>query len=149
MDRVCFKEEKTLNMYGGHAATLLVYFIFWGARAEKRTRGCLTAAGRATCGLRRHPHVDYVATLSGLRCHPVGYVATLVGYVATLVGYVATLMGYVATLRKRLIFLKIRKKFSKNGNTLQERGHLQYEISEKPQDYEQLETFASGGIETF
>jgi len=41
--------------YGGHAATLLVYFIFWGARVEDRTRGCLTAARRATCGLRRHP----------------------------------------------------------------------------------------------
>ena len=51
--------------YGGHAATLFVYFIFWGARAEDRTRGCLTAARRATvptCGLRRHP--------SGLRRHP-------------------------------------------------------------------------------
>ena len=55
--------------YGDHAATLLLYFIFWGARAEDRTRGCLTAARRATCRLRRHP---------------VGYVATLVGYVATL-----------------------------------------------------------------
>ena len=40
--------------YGGHAATLLIYFIFWGARAEDRTRGCLTAARRATCMLRRH-----------------------------------------------------------------------------------------------
>jgi len=63
--------------YGGHAATLFVYFMFWGARAEDQTRGCLTAAQRATCRLCRHP---------------VGYVATLVGYVATLVGYVATLM---------------------------------------------------------
>ena len=36
-------------------ATLLIYFIFWGARAEDRTRGCLTAARRATCMLRRHP----------------------------------------------------------------------------------------------
>ena len=41
-------------IYGGHAATLLIYFIFWGARAEDRTRGCLTAARRATCGIRRH-----------------------------------------------------------------------------------------------
>ena len=39
--------------YGGHAATLFVYFTFRGARAEYRTRGCLTAARRATCGLRR------------------------------------------------------------------------------------------------
>ena len=43
--------------YGGHAATLLVYIIFWGARAEDRTRGCLTAARRPTCGLRRHQGV--------------------------------------------------------------------------------------------
>jgi len=42
--------------YGGHATTLLVYFIFRGARAEDWTRGCLTAARRATCGLRCHPH---------------------------------------------------------------------------------------------
>ena len=43
--------------YGGHAATLCVYFIFWGARAEDQTRDCLTAAQHATrtCGLRRHP----------------------------------------------------------------------------------------------
>ena len=40
--------------YGGPAATLLVYFIFWGAQAEDQTRDCLTAARRATCGLRRH-----------------------------------------------------------------------------------------------
>ena len=40
---------------GGHAATLFVYFIFWGTRAEDRTRDCLTAAGRAICKLRRHP----------------------------------------------------------------------------------------------
>ena len=41
--------------YIDHAANLLVYFVFWGARAEDRTRGCLTAARRATCMLRRHP----------------------------------------------------------------------------------------------
>jgi hypothetical protein len=41
--------------HGGHAATLFVYFIFWGTRAEDRTRDCLTAAGRAICKLRRHP----------------------------------------------------------------------------------------------
>jgi len=44
-------------IYGGHAATLLIYFIFWGARAEDRTRGCLTAAQRATCMLCRHPYM--------------------------------------------------------------------------------------------
>ena len=38
-----------------HAATLLIYFIFWGALAEDRTRGCLTASQRATCMLRCHP----------------------------------------------------------------------------------------------
>ena len=52
--------------YGGHDATLLIYFIFWIARAEDRTRGCLTAARRATCGLRRHPRAGYVATLNTL-----------------------------------------------------------------------------------
>ena len=51
--------------YGGHAATLLVYFIFRGARAEDRTRGCLTAARRATCGLRRHP-VGMIALLMAM-----------------------------------------------------------------------------------
>ena len=49
--------------------TLLVYFIFWGARAKDRTRAAL----------QQHDAL------------PVGYVATLVGYVATLVGYIATL----------------------------------------------------------
>ena len=71
----CPKKEKEESFipeifkYGGHAATLLVYFIFWGAWAEDQTRGCLTAARRATCGLRRHPkwatsppYVGYVAT---------------------------------------------------------------------------------------
>ena len=91
--------EVTQNFkYGGHAATLLVYFIFRGARAEDRTRDCLTAARHATCGLRRHPNVGYVATLVGYVATLMGYVATFVGYVATLVGYVATLVGYVATL---------------------------------------------------
>jgi len=43
-----FYADSTLSSrvkgYGGHAATLLVYFRFWGARAEDRTQGCLTAA---------------------------------------------------------------------------------------------------------
>ena len=47
---------------GGHAATLLVYFIFWGAQDKYQTRDCLTAARRL----------------------PVGYIAALVGYVAPL-----------------------------------------------------------------
>ena len=48
--------------YGGHTASLLVYFIFWSVRAKGQTQDCLTAARRATCGLRHHP-VGYVATL--------------------------------------------------------------------------------------
>ena len=60
----------------GHAATLLVYFIFWGGRAEGRTRGCLTAARRATCGQRRHPD-GLRRHPEGLRRHPMGYAATL------------------------------------------------------------------------
>ena len=64
--------------YGGHAATLLVYFIFWGARVEDRTRGCLTAAQRATCGLHCHPVWATSPPFCGLLRHPfVGYVATL------------------------------------------------------------------------
>ena len=86
--------------YCGHAATLLVYFIYRGARAENQTRDCLTAVQHANCGLRRHP--------KGLRCHPMW--ATLPLYV----GYVATLnVGYVATLKlkntRKLIFMKIFK----------------------------------------
>ena len=41
--------------YSGHAATLLVYFIFQGAQAEDWTQDCLTAARHTTCGLRCHP----------------------------------------------------------------------------------------------
>ena len=51
-----YRNEVRISKYGGHAATLLVYFIFRVARVEDRTRDCLTAARRATCGLRRHPN---------------------------------------------------------------------------------------------
>ena len=41
----CHMSTFTSNKrYGGHAGTLLVHFIFWGARAEDQTWGCLTAA---------------------------------------------------------------------------------------------------------
>ena len=48
----CSSEVPTAHInnllnYGGHAAIILVYFIFRGARAEDRTRDCLTAR-RAT-----------------------------------------------------------------------------------------------------
>ena len=91
--------------------TRFVYFLFWGARAEDRTQGCLTAVRRATCMLRRHPcmlrrhprmlrchpnmlrrHPNMLRCHPSmlrrhpnmLCCHPVCYVATLIFYVATL-----------------------------------------------------------------
>ena len=54
-------EISFLNMV---ATPPLFLFIssFGGARAEDRTRGCLTGAPRATCRLRRHPTSPGVAT---------------------------------------------------------------------------------------
>ena len=61
-----------------------LYIHHCDAKKLDRTRDCLTAARHATCGLRRHPNV--------------GYVATLMGYVATLCGQRRhPKMGYVAT----------------------------------------------------
>ena len=48
--------------YGGHAATLLVYFIFRGARAEDQLGTALQQHNALPVG--------YVATLCGLRRHP-------------------------------------------------------------------------------